>query len=82
MPSPLTPGTRTIRMCSFDDRSGTNTAPFQERGKRAWKDHFYQPLVWACLSEQPRSSCFYFLSLARLEGMWTEAFDMASAIFR
>jgi hypothetical protein len=32
------------------------------------------------LLEQPRFSCFYLLSPARLEGMWTEAFDMASAI--
>ena len=26
------------------------------------------------MCEQPRSSCFYFLSSARLEGMWTETF--------
>ena len=33
-------GARTIRMCSLDGRSGTNTgANPRERSERAWKDH-------------------------------------------
>ncbi len=36
----LAPGTRTIRMCSFDGRSGTSTGVISwERNEHAWRDH-------------------------------------------
>ena len=60
-------------------QSKINQPPSLEKNERAWKDHFHQPARLAWLREPLRSFCFYFFSSARLEGMWSEVFAMASS---
>jgi hypothetical protein len=61
--------------------SGASTAPSHLIREALLPFHFISQRDWFWLHEQMRPS-LPPLSSDRLEGMWAEAFDMASAIFQ